>query len=141
MRERKRQRRTIIIVFVAVICACLAMITTSHKSSVINAQAEPDELTLPIVRYATRKNINGEDQIKRVARNKRYDHQSGEPIKEAAYPVERVWSNHWARGLPALPIRESETVLIGAVTDAKAFMSDDDTGVYSEFTVQVEEVL
>ncbi|HVF51036.1 MAG TPA: hypothetical protein VNA19_13160 [Pyrinomonadaceae bacterium] len=41
----------------------------------------------------------------------------------------------------ALPTHISDTVVIGAVTDANAYLSEDKTDVYSEFAVQVEEVL
>jgi hypothetical protein len=42
---------------------------------------------------------------------------------------------------PALPTRQSDVVLVGEVTDAKAFLSEDETNVYSEFTVLTGEVL
>ena len=35
----------------------------------------------------------------------------------------------------------SSQIIIGTVTDRKAFLSNDKTAVYSEFTVQVEQVL
>lgn len=42
---------------------------------------------------------------------------------------------------PALPAARSDAVVIGEVTDAEAFLSTDRTGIYSEFTVGVGEVL
>ena len=42
--------------------------------------------------------------------------------------------------LPALPIAESSTVLLGTITAAKAYLSNDLTGIYSEFSLQIEEV-
>jgi len=43
--------------------------------------------------------------------------------------------------LPALPFERSSVVVIGQVTDAQAYLSNDKTGVYSAFTVQITEVL
>ena len=43
--------------------------------------------------------------------------------------------------LTALPLTESSAVIVGQVTDAKAYLSNDKTGVYSAFTVQINEVL
>src|SRR5690349_17945964 len=43
--------------------------------------------------------------------------------------------------LPALPLAESSGVIVGQITDAKAYLSNDKTGVYSVFTVQVQEVI
>lgn len=41
----------------------------------------------------------------------------------------------------ALPTRTSDLIIIGEVKDAKAFLSEDKTAVYSEFTIRVGEVL
>ena len=43
--------------------------------------------------------------------------------------------------LPALPFAKSSAVIVGQITDAKAYLSNDKTGVYSVFTVQVHEVI
>jgi hypothetical protein len=49
--------------------------------------------------------------------------------------------SHWDEALPALPAGRSALVVLGEVIDAKAYLSNDQTGVYSEFTVRVERVL
>ena len=43
--------------------------------------------------------------------------------------------------LPAFPVEKAGAVVIGAVTDGKAYLSNDQTGVYSSFVVTVEEIL
>ncbi len=43
--------------------------------------------------------------------------------------------------MPALPVRQSTAIVIGDVLDGQAYVSDDQTGVYSEFTVRISEVL
>ena len=45
------------------------------------------------------------------------------------------------RTLPAFPFDKSSVVVVGQVSDAHAYLSNDKTGVYSVFTVQVNEVL
>ena len=42
---------------------------------------------------------------------------------------------------PAIPVSRSDVVVIGRITDAKAYISSDRTHVYSEATVTIEEVL
>jgi hypothetical protein len=42
---------------------------------------------------------------------------------------------------PALPVADSDVVLIGEVTERRAYLSNDRRGVYSEFTTRVCEVL
>jgi hypothetical protein len=47
----------------------------------------------------------------------------------------------WEVGLPALPMEQSRAVITGEVLSAHAYVSDDRSGVYSEFTILVNEVL
>ena len=42
---------------------------------------------------------------------------------------------------PALPIIQSDAIVIGQVTSAQAHLSSDKTNVYSEFVVRVNDVL
>lgn len=41
---------------------------------------------------------------------------------------------------PALPVAQSDAIVIGEVSEAEAFLSTDRTSIYSEFTVNVGEV-
>ena len=43
--------------------------------------------------------------------------------------------------LPAFPVGQSDAILVGEILNANAYLSDDKTGVYSEFNVRVEQVL
>jgi len=43
--------------------------------------------------------------------------------------------------LPALPVTKSTVVIIAHITDARAYLSNDKTGVYTEFTVRIDEIL
>ena len=43
--------------------------------------------------------------------------------------------------LPALPVQQSDAVLIGTVTGRQAFLAKNNQGVYSEIQIQVEQVL
>jgi hypothetical protein len=49
--------------------------------------------------------------------------------------------NHWYSGFPAIPTAKSALVISGKVTEAKAFLSNDKTGVYSEFNINVEKII
>lgn len=46
----------------------------------------------------------------------------------------------WESGLPALPTGQSEVILIGSVSDAKALLSADKSLVFSEFQIRIETV-
>jgi hypothetical protein len=43
--------------------------------------------------------------------------------------------------VPAIPIKESELIVIGNVLEAAAHLSNNKKNVYSEFTVQIDEIL
>lgn len=45
------------------------------------------------------------------------------------------------RGLPLIPVEESLIVLVGKVTKIQTFLSEDKSQIYTEITVQVEEIL
>ncbi len=47
---------------------------------------------------------------------------------------------HWWVGLSALPVEQSDTVVIGKISKAEAHLSDDKTRLYSEFSIDVEQV-
>ena len=50
-------------------------------------------------------------------------------------------SSHWTANVPAIPTSQSDVVVVGEIVKAEAYLSDDKTGVYSEFTIKISEVL
>ncbi|MEN3327501.1 MAG: hypothetical protein V7638_2308 [Acidobacteriota bacterium] len=63
------------------------------------------------------------------------------PIDELPEGVEPLpITGAWWRGLSALPTEQSDAVVLGVVTSRDAYLSQDRTGIYSEFTVLVSEV-
>lgn len=48
---------------------------------------------------------------------------------------------HSAGALPALPAAQSKVIVVGEVTKAQAYLSEDESGVYSEFTIRIDSVL
>lgn len=96
--------------------------------------AEPSDLSLKTLRKARNKRHNlplrptDKIDVRRFMLTERSESSWGGPPSHA--PVE-----------PGLPAAKSDVVLIGEVTDAKAYLSEDKTNVYSEFTVRVEEIL
>jgi hypothetical protein len=50
-------------------------------------------------------------------------------------------TTHWWWGLPAIPAANSDVIVIGEVADAQAYLSNDKTAVYSEFTISTDDVL
>lgn len=96
----------------------------------------------PVAEYDAPESADEEKRKKRRAKSSRYDKEDRvqEPGSVPGY-YEMVVINDWETKIPALPARASDSVLIGEVTRAEAFLSNDKTGVYSEFIIQVNEVL
>lgn len=63
------------------------------------------------------------------------------PIDELPEGVEPLpITGAWWRGLSALPTEQSDVVVLGVVTSRDAYLTEDRTGIYSEFKVLVSEV-
>jgi hypothetical protein len=126
----------------------LTMSGQSQKNSSHRKELTYRERELPIVDFPSKQSgesvskerEDDKDLARMKARASRYDRQSSQPIEEGYTISSRVWTSHWSRGLPALPVAESDVVLVGGVLHAQAHLSNDKTGIYSEFTVQIEEV-
>lgn len=99
------------------------------------------ERQLPIVDSSEKRSTDTNVLSRQRAKASRYDRRSSQPIAEAYLIEGRIWNTHWYKGLSALPFPQSDVVLLGGVMDAKAHLSNDKTGIYSEFGLQVEEVL
>jgi hypothetical protein len=96
---------------------------------------------LPTVDFPDKESTARDSSSKQNAKASRYDRQSSQPIQEGYMISGRTWSTAWAKNLTALPFAQSDVVLIGGVVSSKAHLSNDKTGIYSEFGVQVEEIL
>lgn len=95
----------------------------------------------PVVDYDALKPDDPEKIIKRSTKSSRFDKHnfvSKDPANHVT--VSEIYSDARAN-IPALPTAASEAVVIGEVLDAQAHLSNDKTGIYSEFTIRVNEVL
>jgi hypothetical protein len=96
---------------------------------------------LPIVDYNAPEAQILEERSVRQSKSRRYD-QSPLNVREPPHNVDQLpLNNHFWWGLAPIPAGQSDAALIGEVVDAHAYLSNDKTGVYSEFTIRVERVL
>lgn len=91
------------------------------------------ESQFPLVDYTMPESSDPKEH----AKAKKYD-KSPIEIDESSDNI--TSSQHWANGLSALPVDRSDAVVLGEVIDAQAHLSNDKTGVYSEFTIRVDKV-
>jgi hypothetical protein len=113
-----------------------------------DVQEQPEQDQAPIASYDTESVKNAtsdlrvvaEENKERAAKNKKYDKSY---IVEESLPGLTVTprSAHWTADVPLIPVAQSSIVMIGQVVNAEAFLSNDKTGIYSEFTFSVDEIL
>jgi hypothetical protein len=105
-------------------------------------QGETVEEHVPVAEYAAPEPSDAQERALRRLRGHRFDKRDNQPLAELPPGVENLpLINHWDNNLPALPAAQSDLVVLGTITDDKAYLSPDKTGVYSEFGVKVEAVL
>lgn len=101
-------------------------------------EAEDDKA--PVATFNEARPATPEEGGRRREKGKRYDG-LGVVVEQEPGIVVRPRSAHWTARVPAIPASQSDVVVVGEVVEAKAYLSNDKTGVYSEFTVKVSEVL
>ncbi len=129
----------LLLVVAGVIAFTLSGHTQKNAALVKDRTTKPREL--PIVDFSEAESLGANASAKQKAKASRYDRQSSQRIQAGYLISGRLWSTNWWRDLSALPFKQSDVVLIGSILDAKAHLSNDKTGIYSEFGAQVQEVL
>ncbi|HEY7415507.1 MAG TPA: hypothetical protein VH593_09965 [Ktedonobacteraceae bacterium] len=144
---RKKSRLVLLASALIVVIYTIVIYAQSSQANRPNqppaAQAEG-----PVIDYAgpdspdkTDSSLTGTERDRRHAKSGTYDRAGSLPIKEDPnmWPVNL--SSHWWLHLPALPVAQSDTIVVGSVTGSHAFLSNDKHVVYSEFYLQVEQML
>ena len=117
----------------------LIMTFNSHSQNVGRPHSpEIDFKNFPIVNFDEPLPTEPRARAAREGKNKRFN-SNAKSISESSTQIFTVMD--WDVGLPAFPIERSSAVVIGRVTEAKAYLSDDKTAIYSEFKVQIDSVL
>lgn len=120
------------------ILTCLISLLLVSVVLVSNAQKpakqipETDVSQFPILDYEKKSNS-------RSKKREKYNNRYAPRITETSDTI--TLTNDWDVGLPALPIARSAAVILGEVTRAESQLSEDETNIFSEFTVQIEDVL
>jgi hypothetical protein len=97
-----------------------------------------DTSQLPVVEFEAGDLSTNAEAKTRAKKSKRY---SGRHLKDSPTSELSIATSHWLVKLSSIPVSISDVVLVGTVVRAKAFLAEDKGGVYSEFTIHVEEIL
>lgn len=140
--------KRLLLIFGLVVGTVMILITISNalpsqqrgqdaKTTKIKTIGEDDS---PIVDFQQTPSTDAREQAKRRLRGAKYD-KSLWNVDPRDSSDNTVLVDFVDANLPALPFTESTAVLLGSVTAANAYLSNDLTGVYSEFSLHVEEVI
>jgi hypothetical protein len=147
----KRNRILWFVVLIVVIATIATSLKTSYsqqnqKQSEVKSNPTPfinppekerDKEATPIVDF---NGANANIEQSRINKNARYDKYK---FVESESPNTYEVIQHPGENDKELdmPVEESDLIIEGQVTDSKAFLSNDKTGIYSEFTIAVSKVL
>ena len=135
------RHRSLLVLSTVLLLSIVTTLASLHGQSKKNSGSVvrqwDDESYGPIVDYSAPEPSDPKERSKRQYESRRYN---GRHLKED-YRVEESTLISEGGWIPAIPLAFSHVVLIGEVTDAQAYMAEDKKGVYSEFTILVDEVL
>jgi hypothetical protein len=141
-----QQHERLLLIFGLVVGTVMILITIS--SAVPSRQSQRDAKTTktvdeddgPIVDFQQVQPFDVREQTKRRVRGAKHD-KSIWNVDPTDSSDNTVLVDFVDPNLPALPFTKSSAVLLGSITAAKAYLSNDRTGVYSEFSLRIEEVI
>jgi hypothetical protein len=112
----------------------------SNSPLILINQEQTDESQIPVTDYLAPKPTDPAERSKRKEKSRRYSSKVNR-IKDEPSIALITSSESSIEWIPALPVTLSNAVIIGEITNSEAYLSDDRNGVYTEFTVRIEEVL
>jgi hypothetical protein len=99
-----------------------------------------DETRFPLADFSAPEPADPTERAKRRARGQKYDKSdwavNPNSVSDSSVRVDSVDLN-----LPAFPLNRSKAVIIGKVTQARGYLSNDKTGIYSAFSILIDEVI
>ena len=137
------------LISVAITVSALTTVVTLHgrgrtqdaKAPDVRQRKEEQESQVPTVDFDAADPSDPQLRALRRKKSARYDNNHFVNKNDASGgATESVFFDEWDSGLPALPAAQSDAVVVGEVTDAQAHLSNDKTGIYSEFKTIIEEV-
>lgn len=145
---RRRNIMWVLVIFLVTTTVAVAIDNATNSESKskpipsatppINSDADPRRYE--IVDYELDQVLEYSERERRKRVSQRYDNQGW--VQKNPHPETSMIGRHTEEAPPAiLPTAESEVVVIGTVAKVTTHLSNDKTGVYSEYKVKVDQVL
>ena len=137
----RQQRRQVMFIVVVLLCVTADPVVGKFSGSgptSTSTQEQIDTSNYPIVDSTATLPTDPNERANRNRKSKKYNGRTAPPIRESDQ-IHTI--TDWELGLPALPVAKSAAIVIGEVSTAQAFLSEDKSAVYSEFGIRIDEVL
>lgn len=100
----------------------------------------------PIAEYNSSEPTDPRERVLRQRKNAKFGSKRLRPNQAGQFALNEnssvfLYSSSFQRPRPAFPISPNMLIVVGKIIDAKAFLNDDKSGVYSEFALNIEDVL
>lgn len=135
----------VLLILSVVIALSIGTIVTINSQTQMNQSQDKsvanklDDDATPIVDFNdNNRNLNIEQD--QILKNSRYDNSSF-VLSDPPLNAGEVIRYDEGSSIPDIPIEKSNIIVEGQVNDSKAFLSNDKSGIYSEFTVVISKVL
>jgi hypothetical protein len=136
-----------LLLIVAALTVTVGLPRQSQKSSTSPALEKAQEDFYTITEYTAPEPADPQKRELRRARNKRYNMRPEKGVDPNLFRITEERESSFggppshAPVEPSLPVAQSDAVIVGEVADAQAYLTEDKTGIYSEFVIRVDEVL
>lgn len=139
MRSQQKLVVMLLVVLAIALSAVAGLLTQAQNETIRKKQAVFDDTQYPIVYESAPEPADPHERAKRQAKGQKF-HKAVRVTPIQNFKI-RATVYHWPPDFPSLPVAESSAMIVGEVIDAHAYLSTDKTAVYSEFTVNVSQVL
>jgi hypothetical protein len=130
------------LVILASSTALVSMRGQGQKSVSRNDKAQQKvdfETRFPVAEYTVPEPTDPQQRAKRNSKDNRFP--KGRLDESPGVTETLIADGGGSSGLPALPADLSDIIIVGDVLNAQAYLSSDKTGLFSEFTISIGEVL
>lgn len=140
MRNHKLVVLLLAAIVITTVTATATMTRKQSRQSASDKRKVEDKDQAPVARFDEAEAANPEERAERLRKGRRYDRLGLVPKKPTGLNTS-ARSAHWTKDVPVIPSSQSDVVVVGQIVDAKAYLSGDKTGIYSEFAIKIEELL
>lgn len=131
---------TVLIVASTAFISMRGQVQKTKPSKAEQAQAKIDfESRFPIADYSEPESSDAQERTKRKAKDNRFAKGVLDEMPDVT--ESKIVDGNGLESLPALPVALSDLIIVGNTLNARSYLSTNKTGLFSEFTIAVEEVM